>query len=847
MNKPSTTPEQALRGELEMIVTAYTAKGHGATVADLIQSVTSGRAREEHVEFLFKYYLGLQKSGQPCSAHMEGLLIDLFRKVVQGQMAVKPDFLGRILKRIQEQPGLEGVQWIGQLKGHLERAVETRTSSTRRQVQAVAATTTVAPGGVDVTLANVPQALQEAKRDLLRETLMPFARQHVSSPEECIAGLQELLSRETNAALVPLLIDLSGQGRSLPHPLYLVAQALVNLYEANNPYVRRWIDNGQHDRLQWMQEGVAFYAAEHARQQLNHLLGIFQTSYPSTPSHQLPQLCSGLALRMKPVLTQYPEASRGIAQSLLEQVTLSPALEAVGKILLEQVRPLIQQRRLSPQATSALSGLLKKLKRIKKERKAAHAKAQPAEDLEGIDTDLTSARTAAQGEVKKAQREAQPQKMEGLLNSATLHLRDEVMEKDPQGFIDRYLRPALQEQGASLGIDVQQSSFKLLGKGTSSILVEVHDRLSNQAVAMRCDKQGLGDENSAQVALRGVALQSRLTHANIAKSLGFNTIRIPIEVSKRTVQVTMMYQHVENLQGSIGLGALISELHRRGQVLHPEAVRAFGYQVFSALEYCHDMGIVHRDLKPENIMITPPANWKAGDANDLLKRGVPKIVDFGSARDVNEAEGGATITKGFAGTAPYLAPAVLGVPAQNREPAEGDMYPMGIVLYELMSGQNLIHPVKHSHAPHFERNPEGVAAQQITYSSTIGVLQPGDAPIISHTDPHLEKFQGQQEATATLTGKQVKAMAENMVAQAERLSDPDPKKRPTAADMVAFFENPIDSAFVRFETKTPPRAQRALKKTGRRAAAPETPSEGEESSPGGIMGALKKLRGMMPF
>jgi hypothetical protein len=166
------------------------------------------------------------------------------------------------------------------------------------------------------------------------------------------------------------------------------------------------------------------------------------------------------------------------------------------------------------------------------------------------------------------------------------------------------------------------------------------------------------------------------------------------------------------------------------------------------------------------------------------------------------------------------------------------MYPMGIILYELLTGQNEIHPVKHSHnhAANFERNVKPASAQQITYSSMIGVIQPGDAPIVSHTDPLLERFQSQQEATATLTGKQVKAMAENIVAQAERLSDPDPKKRPTAEDMVAFFENPIDSAFVRFETKTPPRGQRSLKKTGRRAAAREVE---EDQDSGGVMGALR--------
>ena len=67
-------------------------------------------------------------------------------------------------------------------------------------------------------------------------------------------------------------------------------------------------------------------------------------------------------------------------------------------------------------------------------------------------------------------------------------------------------------------------------------------------------------------------------------------------------------------------------------------------QIASALEYAHDRGVFHRDLKPANIMLTA--------------EGVPKIVDFGLARTLDEPSGPAS-GRG-AGTAEYMDPRAVG-------------------------------------------------------------------------------------------------------------------------------------------------------------------------------------------
>jgi len=91
-------------------------------------------------------------------------------------------------------------------------------------------------------------------------------------------------------------------------------------------------------------------------------------------------------------------------------------------------------------------------------------------------------------------------------------------------------------------------------------------------------------------------------------------------------------------------------------------------QTLSALEHAHRQGIVHRDMKPENIMVT--------------RDGVAKVADFGLARAYADAQ--ITHAGHVTGTVQYLAPEQLqGEPADPRT----DLYALGIVAYELFTGQ----------------------------------------------------------------------------------------------------------------------------------------------------------------
>lgn len=117
---------------------------------------------------------------------------------------------------------------------------------------------------------------------------------------------------------------------------------------------------------------------------------------------------------------------------------------------------------------------------------------------------------------------------------------------------------------------------------------------------------------------------------------------------------------MEYLQG----GTLRSWKQQHG--LEEEEVLVFIEQILEALYTVHQHGIIHRDIKPDNILIADPAT--------------AKLTDFGIAHIC-----GATITHTgtHLGTLPYMSPEqILGKQIDLRT----DIYAIGIVLYELLTG-----------------------------------------------------------------------------------------------------------------------------------------------------------------
>lgn len=114
------------------------------------------------------------------------------------------------------------------------------------------------------------------------------------------------------------------------------------------------------------------------------------------------------------------------------------------------------------------------------------------------------------------------------------------------------------------------------------------------------------------------------------------------------------------------------DVHCREQRLDVRQRLALFLQVTDAVVYAHSRLVVHRDLKPSNILVTA--------------QGDVRLLDFGVAKLLQDDEGSAQLTRalGCAVTPDYAAPEQA---AGQEITLATDVYTLGIVLYELLTGQ----------------------------------------------------------------------------------------------------------------------------------------------------------------
>jgi len=100
-----------------------------------------------------------------------------------------------------------------------------------------------------------------------------------------------------------------------------------------------------------------------------------------------------------------------------------------------------------------------------------------------------------------------------------------------------------------------------------------------------------------------------------------------------------------------------------------------------ALYHAHELGIYHLDVKPENILID-------GDGN-------PKLTDFGNAITVDPEALRATLAtiESLGGTKIYASPEMEGI-VDGKVDGRADIYGLGMVLNEMISGEKVVDPVE---------------------------------------------------------------------------------------------------------------------------------------------------------
>jgi serine/threonine-protein kinase len=164
---------------------------------------------------------------------------------------------------------------------------------------------------------------------------------------------------------------------------------------------------------------------------------------------------------------------------------------------------------------------------------------------------------------------------------------------------------------------------------------------------------GSGTEEETDRFLREIQLQASLSHPNIAAV--YNAFRVGDDL-------VMVMELVD--------GEPLREMLARGRLTLPLALNYAG-QVLDAMAYAHAHGVIHRDITPANIIVTP--------------LGKLKLTDFGLAKTL--ASPSASQAGTAMGSPHYMSPEQ--VRDATLATARSDIYSLGAVLYEMVSGRKV--------------------------------------------------------------------------------------------------------------------------------------------------------------
>jgi WD40 repeat protein/tRNA A-37 threonylcarbamoyl transferase component Bud32 len=193
-----------------------------------------------------------------------------------------------------------------------------------------------------------------------------------------------------------------------------------------------------------------------------------------------------------------------------------------------------------------------------------------------------------------------------------------------------------------------------LGRGGMGVVYKARQKGLGRLVALKMILDGAYARASDLARFRSeVEAIARLQHPNLIQVY---------EVGEHDGQPYFSMEFVDG-------GTLEEKIN--GQPQPPRQAAELIQTLARALDAVHKKGIVHRDLKPANILLTSD--------------GVPKVTDFGLAKQL-DAAAGPTLTKHILGTPSYMAPEQARGDSRHVGPAT-DVYALGTVLYELLTGR----------------------------------------------------------------------------------------------------------------------------------------------------------------
>ncbi len=229
-----------------------------------------------------------------------------------------------------------------------------------------------------------------------------------------------------------------------------------------------------------------------------------------------------------------------------------------------------------------------------------------------------------------------------------------------------------------------------VGQGGMGVVYRARQVSLNRPVALKMIRPGVCDGPEARARFRTEArAAARLGHANVVQVHEVGDLDGHPYIALEYVEGGSLAQRLDGTPfAAVDAARLVETLAR-------------------AVHHAHQRGVVHRDLKPSNILLQlPPAAEARGHGGDNLNPEdekvnysdsppcphapaaglVPKITDFGLAKQLDAADGHRTETGAIVGTPAYMAPEQAEGRVRDLGPAT-DLFALGAVLYELLTGR----------------------------------------------------------------------------------------------------------------------------------------------------------------